>query len=143
MYQIGNPNQRSIIFEYPVDNINLKYIQNIDQNYIEQCFKKAEQGLLSSIKEPKEKDNVRLNNGAINEPGIEKIPNLPYQSPPINETPVAPMQSPINAQVQPGVKRIVQKIIQPINQKEVQTIAQKIIQPIILKKIEIIFTDRL
>ena len=42
--------KKIITIEYPLSEVNKKYLQNIDLLYIEMCFKKAEQEYLKNVK---------------------------------------------------------------------------------------------
>ena len=136
VYQIRkkeyNTKENSIILDYPLDNINLHYIQNIDQQYIEKCFKIGEQDFPKQLLFPQEPQQQNQDSG--------EIPNFPSQPYPQNE-------GTSFDRVQPNIKSVEQPVapryIQPIIQKEIKQLKRTVVQPIIQRDIKIIISRKI
>ena len=109
-----------ITIEYPISNMNRKYLQNIDLLYIEECFKVAEQEYLKNA-------NTHLDSYiTIDEPVYE---------------PTNYENKIISLEENNGMQAYIMKEILPIKVTQVKSINRKEIKCITKKYIEIIQTE--
>ena len=140
VYQIRkkpyNIKENSIILNYPLDNINLQYIQNIDQKYIEKCFEKAEREILKP-REPQQQNQDRGEILNLHSQPYPQIEGTSFDRVPPNikivEQPVAPRDIQPNIQIE---ERYCERhlLLPPIVQREFKLLT--------VRKIEVIFQNQ-
>ena len=78
--QLGKPElEKNIItIEYPINDMNRKYLQNISLAYIEKCFEKAEEEFRKKNDVPQRQNELYK---VVNESKINEVPKSPFLSP--------------------------------------------------------------